>query len=193
MLLRSYTGLFADFVYINESVIARRADVDEQKVYETMLQLSRMHILQYVPRKSTPYLYYTTSRELPKYIDMPRSVYEDQYKRLKERIEAMKRFSFGDDDCRVNVMLRYFGEKPEAPCGKCDVCRSRNRKGLTKGDKQSIKDSIIYMVGNAPRSLDYIVAESRYAEDDVIEAVRALLSSHILSIDDSDMISLTRK
>ncbi|WP_302062504.1 ATP-dependent DNA helicase RecQ, partial [uncultured Muribaculum sp.] len=137
MLLRSYTGLFADFVYINESVIARRADVDEQKVYETMLQLSRMHILQYVPRKSTPYLYYTTSRELPKYIDMPRSVYEDQYKRLKERIEAMKRFSFGDDDCRVNVMLRYFGEKPEAPCGKCDVCRSRNRNRLTKGDKQS--------------------------------------------------------
>lgn len=193
MLLRSYTGLFADFVYINESVIARRADVDEQKVYETMLQLSRMHILQYVPRKSTPYLYYTTSRELPKYIDMPRSVYENQYKRLKERIEAMKRFSFGDDDCRVNVMLRYFGEKPEAPCGKCDVCRSRNRSRLTKGDKQSIKDSIIYMVGNAPRSLDYIVAESRYAEDDVIEAVRALLSSHILSIDDSDMISLTRK
>lgn len=193
MLLRSYTGLFADFVYINESVIARRADVDEQKVYETMLQLSRMHILQYVPRKSTPYLYYTTSRELPKYIDMPRSVYEDQYKRLKERIEAMKRFSFGDDDCRVNVMLRYFGEKPEVPCGKCDVCRSRNRNRLTKGDKQSIKDSIIYMVGNAPRSLDYIVAESRYAEDDVIEAVRALLSSHILSIDDSDMISLTRK
>lgn len=193
MLLRSYTGLFADFVYINESVIARRADVDEQKVYETMLQLSRMHILQYVPRKSTPYLYYTTSRELPKYIDMPRSVYEDQYKRLKERIEAMKRFSFGDDDCRVNVMLRYFGERPEAPCGKCDVCRSRNRNRLTKGDKQSIKDSIIYMVGNAPRSLDYIVAESRYAEDDIIEAVRALLSSHILSIDDSDMISLTRK
>lgn len=193
MLLRSYTGLFADFVYINESVIARRADVDEQKVYETMLQLSRMHILQYVPRKSTPYLYYTTSRELPKYIDMPRSVYEEQYKRLKERIEAMKRFLFGDDDCRVNVMLRYFGEKPEEPCGKCDVCRTRKRNRLTKGDRQSIRDSIIYMVGNAPRTLDYIVAESRYSEEDVIEAVRSLLSSHILSIDDSDMISLNRK
>lgn len=193
MLLRSYTGLFADFVYINESVIARRADVDEQKVYETMLQLSRMHILQYVPRKSTPYLYYTTSRELPKYIDMPRSVYEEQYKRLKERIEAMKRFSFGDDDCRVNVMLRYFGEKPEEPCGKCDVCRTRKRNRLTKGDRQSIRDSIIYMVGNAPRTLDYIVAESRSSEEDVIEAVRSLLSSHILSIDDNDMISLTRK
>lgn len=193
MLLRSYTGLFADFVYINESVIARRADVDEQKVYETMLQLSRMHILQYVPRKSTPYLCYTTSRELPKYIDMPRSVYEEQYKRLKERIEAMKRFSFGDDDCRVNVMLRYFGEKPEEPCGKCDVCRTRKRNRLTKGDRQSIRDSIIYMVGNAPRTLDYIVAESRYSEEDVIEAVRSLLSSHILSIDDNDMISLTRK
>ena len=193
MLLRSYTGLFADFVYINESVIARRADVDEQKVYETMLQLSRMHILQYVPRKSTPYLYYTTSRELPKYIDMPRSVYEEQYKRLKERIEAMKRFSFGDDDCRVNVMLRYFGEKPEEPCGKCDVCRTRKRNRLTRGDRQSIRDSIIYMVGNAPRTLDYIVAESRYSEEDVIEAVRSLLSSHILSIDDNDMISLTRK
>ncbi len=59
MLLRSYTGLFADFVYINESVIARRADVDEQKVYETMLQLSRMHILQYVPRKRALLIYIT--------------------------------------------------------------------------------------------------------------------------------------
>lgn len=41
VILRSYTGLFADFVYINESVIARRAEVSEQRVYETLLKLSQ--------------------------------------------------------------------------------------------------------------------------------------------------------
>ncbi len=186
VLLRSYTGLFADFVYINESVISRRAEVSEQIVYETLLKLSRMHILQYIPRKSTPYLYYTTSRELPRYIALPLAVYEHQRERLVRRVEAMKRFAFADDDCRVNIMLRYFGEKPAADCGKCDVCRSRRPRvhapdGLT--------GSLLYMVDRQPRSLGYLINESSCKKEVVIAEVRRLVARGVLKIGDGDMIS----
>ena len=186
VILRSYTGLFADFVYINESVIARRAEASEQRVYETLLKLSRMHILQYIPRKSTPYLYYTTSRELPKYVALPLSVYEHQRDRLVKRIESMKRFAFADDECRVNVMLRYFGEKPEKDCGKCDVCRSRRPRKLAP---DGLDATILYMVERQPRSLAYLINESSCRKEYVIAEVRRLVARGVLTVDSSMTVS----
>lgn len=186
VILRSYTGLFADFVYINESVIARRAEVSEQRVYETLLKLSRMHILQYIPRRSTPYLYYTTSRELPKYVALPLSVYEHQRDRLVKRIESMKRFAFADDECRVNVMLRYFGEKPEKDCGKCDVCRSRRPR---KPAPDGLDATILYMVERQPRSLAYLINESSCRKEDVIAEVRGLVARGVLTVDSAMTVS----
>ena len=190
ILLRSYTGLFADFVYINEPLIARRAEVSEQKVYETLLALSRMHILQYVPRQNMPCLYYTTSRELPKYIEIPKSVYEVQRERLMKRIEAMKSFAFADSGCRVNIMLEYFGEKPEKPCGKCDLCRERNRVAPSKTEREQLIDSIIYITGQQPRTLDYIINElSPRRKEEIIETVRHLLGKKRILLHPDDTIT----
>jgi len=189
ILLRSYTGLFADFVYVNESLIARRADVDEQKVYETFLALSRMKILQYIPRKTTPYLYYTTSRELPKYVVMPTAVYEDQRRRLEKRIEAMKKFAFAADECRVSLMLRYFGEKSVSPCGKCDVCRERKHVRINSLSREELESSVMYMVSQEPRTVEYLVRESSWRRDDVIECVRRLVKRGKLCIGADDTIS----
>ncbi len=192
ILLRSYTGLFADFVYVNEALIARRACVDEQKVYETLLALSRMKILQYIPRKTTPYLYYTTSRELPKYVVMPTAVYEDQRRRLEKRIEAMKRFAFAVDECRVNRMLEYFGEKPESPCGKCDVCRERRHVRLNSLSREALEASVMYMVSQGPRTVDYLVRESSGRREDVIECVRRLAKRGKVCIGDDGTVLVIR-
>ncbi len=194
ILLRSYTGLFADFVYISEPVIARRSEVSEQKVYETLLALSRMHILQYVPRQNMPYLYYTTSRELPKHVEIPKSVYETQRERLIKRIEAMKAFAFADNGCRVNIMLEYFGEKPESPCGKCDLCRERNRIALNKNQRQQLADSILYITGQQPRTLEYIIKElSGYRKEEVITETRRLMSAGNIRLNPDDTLTSRAK
>ncbi len=191
-MLRSYAGLFADFVYINESVIARRADVTEQRVYDTLLQLSRMHVLQYVPRRQMPYLYYTTSRELPKYVELPRAIYEDRRARMEHRVGVMKKFAFATEGCRVNTMLEYFGEKPDKPCGKCDLCRERMRHAPDASARRSVEESVIYVTSQEPRTLEYIVSEVAGRRDDVIETVRRLLESGRLHIDGDDKIANSR-
>lgn len=183
-ILRTYTGLFADYVYINESVIARHTSLTEQAVYESLLTLNRLHVLHYVPRKSTPYLLYTTSRELPRHLTFPRAVYEDMRRRLELRVEAMKRFAFDSSECRVNTMLRYFGENPVEPCGKCDVCRSRRHKPsppVTSGP--TLRDSLAYMLSQAPRPLHYLTANAAASEPEVVDALRSMLDDGIITTD----------
>jgi ATP-dependent DNA helicase RecQ len=150
-----------------------------------------MHIIHYVPRKTTPYILYTTSRELPKYIALPRAVYEDQRQRLTSRIEAMKAFAFSTDECRVNVMLRYFGEKPTANCGKCDVCRSRKQIKTLDNKKQLLRDSVIYLASQpGGHTIKYIATETSTAEDTIIDIVRELLDERLISIDNGNITKI---
>ena len=127
--LRQYTGLFADYVYISELMIAERLRLSSEQVYNSLLTLGRMHVIHYIPRATTPYLVFTTSREEPRHIIIPIDVYERQRERMEQRVNAMKEFVFNASECRANTLLRYFGESPAEPCGKCDVCRSRRQAG----------------------------------------------------------------
>lgn len=191
LILRTYTGLFADYVFINEPLLAGRLNVSEQVIYEALLTLSRQHAIHYIPRKTTPYILYTTSRELPKHVELPRSVYEQQRERLTRRIEAMKAFAFNADECRVNTMLRYFGEKPEKPCGTCDVCRSRKKSILRPQSDENLRESIIYLASQpGGHNIGYIVRETSAPEDDVITAIRHLLDEEAITMSPDGNINI---
>ncbi|MCM1290693.1 MAG: RecQ family ATP-dependent DNA helicase [Prevotella sp.] len=128
-LLRLYTGLFSDFVYIDEVRVGRELSVDTRVIYESMLELSRARVLQYVPRRRVPYIYFPTSREETRYIQIPKVVYENRKVQAEQRIEAMIDYAFVGASCRVERVLEYFGEHNSGACGKCDVCRGTRPKG----------------------------------------------------------------
>lgn len=193
LLLRTYTGLFADYVHINESLLASRLRMSEQSIYEALLALSRLHAIHYIPRKTTPYILYTTSRELPKHITLPKAVYEDQRDRLVNRIEAMKTFAFSNETCRVNTMLRYFGEKPENDCGKCDICRSHRRNKIST-PSPSLQESILYLASQpGGHTIDYIINETSASRHIVIETIRHLLDTGVINIDDQQVVTIAVK
>ena len=110
--LRNYTGIFADYEYISEPFISSSLELTERTVYENLLKLGRLHVIHYVPRRSTPYVVFTRSREPEKDLVFPKEVYEFRRVRMEQRVNAMKRFLFDDTECRVNTLLSYFGEKP---------------------------------------------------------------------------------
>ncbi len=123
-LLRTYGGIFADYVPIDEARLAAAAGVTQNAFYEQMLLLSRMHVLHYVPRRLTPYVYFPYRRVPREQIVMSREIYDLRRERAEERVEAMIHFVTTTADCRVRIMLDYFGQSDAAPCGTCDVCRS---------------------------------------------------------------------
>ena len=112
--LRNYTGIFADYEYISEPFISSSLELTERTVYENLLKLGRLHVIHYVPRRSTPYVVFTRSREPEKDLVFPKEVYEFRRVRMEQRVNAMKRFLFDDTECRVNTLLSYSGRNPEA-------------------------------------------------------------------------------
>lgn len=53
-ILRSYTGLFSDYVYINEGLISTRTGLSQQEIYDVLIGLSKYRIVNYIPHKKTP-------------------------------------------------------------------------------------------------------------------------------------------
>lgn len=184
-ILRTYTGLFADYVPISELTIARSTMLSTETVYQTLLYLTRLHAIHYIPRRTTPYIYYTTSRELPKHVILPLEVYEHQRERMRVRLDAIKEFVFSATECRAKGMLRYFGEKDPQDCGKCDVCRARRPKNRPTADsRENLRKTIVYRA-NQPEGCEVTsllrdIAEKR---ENIIAEIRHLADTGEIIID----------
>ena len=89
VILRSYTGLFTDYAYINEESLEVRTGLSRQQIYETLVMLTKRRILHYIPRKKTPYIIYTRERQEKDRLVISQDVYEDRKKSFVERIYAM--------------------------------------------------------------------------------------------------------
>jgi ATP-dependent DNA helicase RecQ len=122
-LLRLYGGLFADYGFIDESLVGREAGLTAVQTYEVLKSLSMKRIISFIPRKRTPYIKYVQRREEPELVEIPRAVYEDRRALYEERIEAMLRYMNTGNQCRSRQLLRYFGEETSHDCGQCDVCK----------------------------------------------------------------------
>lgn len=173
-ILRNYTGLFADYVFINEDLISRRFNLPAETIYNSLLTLTKMHILHYIPRKRTPYVIFTTSRELPKHVIISKESYEIRKERLERRIKAVTEYAFFQGKCRENILLNYFGEVKNDSCGKCDVCLDSKNK-LTGKSATDIKDGIIYLLKNNDRTLHQIIETLSFPKEHIISVVRELI------------------
>ncbi len=186
-ILRQYTGLFADYVNINEEFIARKFNLSSEDIYGALLDLTKMHILHYIPRKRTPYIIYTTSREETKYVLIPKVIYEEQKKRVEFRVNNMIKYAYAEDVCREKILLEYFGDKSVVDCNRCDVC-------ITKRKKQSytakdIIDGIMYMVSNKPRLITDFIETLSFPKHDIVNYVSHLTDEGFLTIDDDGYYS----
>ena len=183
-LLRTYTGLFADYVFINEDVIAYRYNLSPQTIYDSLIEYNRLHILHYVPRKRTPYIIYTTSREEPKYIQIPKSIYETLQERMRERIEAVITYCYNDEICREKYLVEYFGEDSPQPCGHCDTCIERRKRDDHM--PQDVQQGILYMTHLKPRKLKELVQTLSFSRDEIVETVAMLVDEGFLEHRDDD-------
>ena len=167
--LRLYTGLFSDYVYIHESEIALHLKVSSSDVYNSLLELDRQKILNYIPRSGLPMIYFPTSREEKTSLIIGMDIYEQRKKILEERTEAILDYAFREHECRVKRMLAYFGEKNADDCEKCDVCRNKknsNAKQLKATDNLKF---ILEFLTLHPEGVRFITLESQSgANKDII-------------------------
>ena len=174
VILRSYTGVFSDYAYISEEILARRSGLTRQQVYDTLILLTKRHVLHYIPGKKTPYIIYT--RERQNTVVLSKEVYEDRKDSYEKRIHAMLDYAESDGKCRSRMLLRYFGEKNGHNCGQCDVCLEKHASGLRKGEYEDIAHGIFSLLAEASRIPQEIIHALPFEEEKILKSLAYLLA-----------------
>jgi ATP-dependent DNA helicase RecQ len=189
VILRSYTGLFTDYAFINEETLSIRTGLSRQEVYDILVMLTKRHILHYIPRKKTPYIIYTRERQEKERIHLSNEVYEKRKESYTSRIKAMIEYASAEDNCRSRMLLRYFGEKNEHNCGQCDFCLQMHETGLRKGEFQDIQEQIVAFLSESPCTVTDLCHKLPFEEDKTKQIVSFLVSEEIIHLKDGILSS----
>ncbi len=194
-ILRNYTGVFSDDVYIDESMLAVRTGKNRKEIAEMLISLSRMRYIRYIPQKKTPFIVFTTSREEVQFVTIPREVYEERKKRFEKRIYSMIGYVEEDEVCRSRMLLIYFGEKNPKDCGRCDVCLKRNETGLSNCEFRQIAGRLKESLSKEqPRRINDLVDSVADGDTDkVIRVVRFLIDMGELGLEDDAVSFVAQK
>lgn len=184
-ILRSYTGVFTDYAYISEESLAIRTGLTRQQIYNILVTLTKRRIVDYIPRKKTPYIIYTRERLELRFLHIPPSVYEERKARYEARIKAMEEYVTTENVCRSRMLLRYFGEKNEHNCGQCDVCLSkRATNDLSEESYEEVKRQILDLLSHSPLTPAETADQIKAEKEDIGQVIRYLLDEGELKMQD---------
>jgi ATP-dependent DNA helicase RecQ len=185
LLLRSYTGMFTDFVPVNEESLSKKAALSRDVVYQMLVRLSAQNITRYIPGKKTPLVIFTEERLDRKALLISPENYLHVREKYQYRLEKMIEYAESQTRCRSQILLSYFGEESDR-CGNCDICRERNELDLSKYEFDLILEEIKSVLGNNTPLMDELVKMVNYPEDKTVKVIRWLLD-HNKIIRQSDL------
>ena len=191
VILRSYTGIFADYAFIDESLIATRAKTTQEEVYNTLIMLSKTHIINYIPRKKLPQIIFSRNREETRHVTIPRNTYEERMERSEKRISKVIEYITAKNVCRTRILLHYFGESSDNDCRLCDVCQSKGRSELKNWEFNTVRDALYqYLKTNSSGDIQSLSGNLPLDKEKNIQVIRFLLDNdESLSLEDG-IISL---
>ncbi|MCR5159958.1 MAG: DEAD/DEAH box helicase [Prevotella sp.] len=147
-LLRTYSGLFVDYAYIDEAYLAQQTALTRPQLYLLLKELHRKRIIDYIPQKRTPFIRYMQRREESDQLRFPPEAYDLLKQRFAERIEKMIAYAETDNQCRSRMLLSYFGEDSRHDCRHCDVCLHRSGEEPASGKTQQAREAILALLAD---------------------------------------------
>jgi ATP-dependent DNA helicase RecQ len=138
-LLRAYGGLYEEPVLIEEPRIARLLEITVEKLVKLLKELEKQRVLMYRPRSDAPRVTLLTPRLDADRMTLDPAAHRDRLQRAQDRMNAMLAYMKGTE-CRMRMLLRYFGEPMQHDCGHCDRCASRKPTTAAEQAQQPLPD-----------------------------------------------------
>ncbi len=150
ILLRTYNGLFADLIPIEELLLAQRTKLPPETVYKSLRILGMAGIICYIPFKRVAHITFMQRREETQDLVFPPEAYEQRKAELEQRVNTMINFLGSINTCRSRMLSEYFGDTGVDNCGHCDVCIANGYgKTLSGTDEiESAAETIVALLGD---------------------------------------------
>jgi ATP-dependent DNA helicase RecQ len=188
MLLRTYTGLFNDYINISEEYLAKKAGVSVETIISLLKILQQYKIIQYIPRINKPLLHFISERLEEKSILFDKKDLEAQKQRTLERLESMLLYAESQNKCRSQQLLAYFGETNVERCGSCDVCSRRNELNLSKYEFDIILSQIKNILNLEPCLLNELIDKIDSDESKIIKVIQWLFENKKIKYDEEQKL-----
>ncbi|MDD3878175.1 MAG: RecQ family ATP-dependent DNA helicase [Bacteroidales bacterium] len=186
VILRSYTGLFDDFIKIDESDLAKKMNIKTEEVIALIQKLHKFSVLEYIPFKDKPQLIFTTERLDIKDITISEANYEQRKKTALQRLEAIQKYVSSGTKCRSQMLLEYFGQEDNKRCGTCDVCKNRNDININEVEFNTIVDILKPILKVRAMTIDEIFSTlKQYQKQKIIKTLQWLVDNEKIDFIDN--------
>ena len=186
-LLRNYSGLFSDYVFIDERYLSRITKLSRHRMYEIFVSLSNRGLVSYAPSKKCPIITFTRHRVLGSELRFAREVYDERKAIFGDRLKAVINYATSDSKCRSRLLLEYFGEKDSEECRRCDVCVAKRAQGKSQqlGSKE---EAVMQLLSDGkPHAIDELSALG-LTDSDRKQLLRALCDEEKIKIVDGEIM-----
>lgn len=188
--LRSYGGVFSDYITIDETLLGKQTGLSRDMVYRGLIALGKRRIISYIPYKKTPYIRFAQKRVETERIVISREIYENRKEKYEARIQAMIDYATRDDLCRSRMLLAYFGETSEENCLACDVCLKKNSAGISQGLAENVERKITVLLREQKEVPVHDIDFPGISRETVGQVLHQMVQEEKLLLDDG-MISLS--
>jgi len=187
-MLRSYSGIFTEYVKIHEAELAKRTQLNVSEVREMLSRLHKQGILAYQPGSDKPKIICTENRIDEKELFISPEYYKNRKKDAETRLESVITYAETTGRCRSQSLLSYFGECNSKRCGKCDVCIERNKIELSDLEFELVLNAIKPMLKARHCSLVELAESiSSIHEDNLLKVIQWLMDSNKIAMDNEQL------
>jgi ATP-dependent DNA helicase RecQ len=190
LVLRSYSGVFSDYVNIDEELLSKRSGLSADRVYENLKTLSKLKIIHYIPKRKLPVISFEKERVDEKRVSISPENYQKRKNQYQIQVDSVIAYASGKDECRSRTLLNYFGQTKSESCGSCDVCTGEHETGMTFSEFTNISEGIAKVISSGKMTVNQIIDQIDEPEKKIIKVSRWMLDKDIIVSDPAGKISL---
>lgn len=187
-ILRTYSGVFDEYIKINEADIAQKCGITIEQLNEMLTSIAKSELISYIPQSDSPRLTFLQARIGHQYLIISKDIYENRKKNYEYRINAMIKYVSTTDECRSQFLLSYFNERKTSACGICDICKEYHKDSPSNTEYAIIRERARQLLISQELSLHQLVNSMQFpgvSEKKILKAVSWL--------QENDAIILTSK
>jgi ATP-dependent DNA helicase RecQ len=193
-ILRSYEGIFDDYVVIREEELARRASLSTTETVNLLEILNRIKVLSYLPANDKPQMTFLEERIDIDNFFIDRENLADRKKRYMERARALMNYAETKHKCRSQMLIAYFGETDTKRCGICDYCLERNKADVNELEFEKIQESVKTFLMKKEIGLHDLVKHLKFPnETKTLHVIEWMIDNEQIAYTDNNLLQWIEK
>ena len=189
-LLRTYEGIYDTRVSVHEKLLAKLTRKQVEQVRQQLQQLSALGIIEYLPQKETPQIYFILNRAPAQFLYINHQNYLHRKQQFELRTASMLRYLVLATGCRSKYISAYFGDSNIHECGICDVCLQNKKSVLSNDVFKQIETKIFEHITGQQIEVKTLLAQLKgIKKENVWKVLDFLQSENKLTVNEFGIIS----